>query len=382
MQVGKTDKALDPNTAKLAEKALASILSTEKFECSPQMTAFLRYVVEQTISGHQSRIKAFSVAVDALGKPNSFDPQNDPVVRVLAGRLRTALDVYADEHPDVPLVISMKKGSYIPIFSGPAVDIDVVTTTNTKQILNQQAKTDKDIGGSDDSVKNVYSEQSASATPNSTRSSLSNSDSNNTPTQGSVQNPSKALWNFNTLLQSFRTYKSRWTIAAMLFAVLGTIQISQFKNNSAPQLIAALPTTEAKPSYRGLTKPIEPCIFVSAVSSGNAFDDNLNTIVSGALANNDKIVVRRILKQDPNEKFWLEDYILSLTSFNLEEESRVNIQLIAATSGLVVHSSPVFLKEHIDDQLSSTALAKIIEAAESIVASNGPLFEHYNADPN
>jgi len=92
---------------------LKAILATEKFNSAPQMSAFLRYVVEQTAHGNQERIKAFSVAVDALGKPETFDPQNDPVVRVLASRLRASLAAYNEENPDAALQITMKVGSYV-----------------------------------------------------------------------------------------------------------------------------------------------------------------------------------------------------------------------------------------------------------------------------
>ena len=97
-------------------RALDVVLASNRFESSPQMSAFIRFVVEQTLAGHQNRIKAFTVAVDALGKADSFDAQNDPLVRVLAGRLRTALADYHEENPDSSVQISMAPGSYVPSF--------------------------------------------------------------------------------------------------------------------------------------------------------------------------------------------------------------------------------------------------------------------------
>lgn len=96
--------------------ALHAILSTDKFSASPQMSAFLRYVVEQTLLGNTRRIKAFTVGIEALGKPASFDPQTDPSVRVLAKRLRSSLDTYYLQNPDTLVFIEMKPGSYIPKF--------------------------------------------------------------------------------------------------------------------------------------------------------------------------------------------------------------------------------------------------------------------------
>lgn len=96
--------------------ALNGILTTDKFSASPQMSAFLKYVVEQTLLGNTRRIKAFTVGIEALGKSSSFDPQTDPSVRVLAKRLRSSLDVYYEQNPNTPIFIEMKPGSYIPKF--------------------------------------------------------------------------------------------------------------------------------------------------------------------------------------------------------------------------------------------------------------------------
>jgi hypothetical protein len=96
--------------------ALDGILTTDKFLASPQMSAFLRYVVEQTLIGNTRRIKAFTVGIEALGKPASFDPQTDPSVRVLAKRLRSSLDAYYVQNPDTKVFIEMKPGSYVPKF--------------------------------------------------------------------------------------------------------------------------------------------------------------------------------------------------------------------------------------------------------------------------
>jgi len=98
------------------EFALANILRSAKFAAAPQMSAFLNYVVKQTLAGNASRIKAYTVAVDALGKPETFDAQNDPSVRVLAKRLRSALDNYYLLNPETETIVEMKAGSYVPKF--------------------------------------------------------------------------------------------------------------------------------------------------------------------------------------------------------------------------------------------------------------------------
>jgi len=111
-----TEQAPSPVNDEDVSVALHAILTTDKFSASPQMSAFLKYVVEQTLLGNTRRIKAFTVGIEALGKSASFDPQTDPSVRVLAKRLRSSLNAYYEQNPDTTVFIEMKPGSYVPKF--------------------------------------------------------------------------------------------------------------------------------------------------------------------------------------------------------------------------------------------------------------------------
>jgi len=98
-------------------RCLAKLLATKPFLVSEQMSAFVTYVVSETLAGRADTIKSYTVAVDGLGKPDTFDPQSDPSVRVLAGRVRQALSHYysaAGKADDLRIII--KPGSYIPQF--------------------------------------------------------------------------------------------------------------------------------------------------------------------------------------------------------------------------------------------------------------------------
>ena len=55
--------------------------------------------------------------MEVFGKPESFDPRNDPIVRVQARRLRAQLArYYREEAPDSELSIDLPKGGYAPVF--------------------------------------------------------------------------------------------------------------------------------------------------------------------------------------------------------------------------------------------------------------------------
>src|SRR3546814_13536752 len=82
---------LDP--ARVREQ-LEHIQGSSEFLCSDRARRGRRYVVEETLAGRGDRIKAFSVAVAAFDRDETFDAQNDPIVRIEAGRLRRFLERY------------------------------------------------------------------------------------------------------------------------------------------------------------------------------------------------------------------------------------------------------------------------------------------------
>src|SRR5215471_10298924 len=110
-----------PELAKDAEeRALAQlnrILASKAFRQADRLKRFLSFVVGETLSGRSDRLKEFAVGVEVFGKDNSFDPRNDPIVRVQARRLRAQLArYYNEEGQDDDLVIELPKGGYAPIF--------------------------------------------------------------------------------------------------------------------------------------------------------------------------------------------------------------------------------------------------------------------------
>jgi hypothetical protein len=91
--------------------------ASEAFVRSPQLAAFLRFVVEAVLEGRSDRIKGYTIAVEVLRRDASFDPQSDPIVRVEATRLRRAIErYYAGAGADDPVIIDLPRGSYVPTF--------------------------------------------------------------------------------------------------------------------------------------------------------------------------------------------------------------------------------------------------------------------------
>ena len=97
--------------------ALETMLVSDVFRTSPQLGAFLRFVVEATLRGEGAHLKGYTIALEALGRGEDFDPQRDPIVRVEAGRLRRALQQYYAGPGATELVaVDLPRGRYIPRF--------------------------------------------------------------------------------------------------------------------------------------------------------------------------------------------------------------------------------------------------------------------------
>src|ERR1041384_8684879 len=91
--------------------------ASDVFASSPQLAAFLVFVVEAVLRGHGERLKGYTIGVEVLRRDTNFDPQIDPIVRVEATRLRRAIErYYAGPGADDSVVIDLPRGSYVPTF--------------------------------------------------------------------------------------------------------------------------------------------------------------------------------------------------------------------------------------------------------------------------
>ena len=116
----------EANPAEIREE-MARILSSPDFVASEQLSRFLEYVVEEALAGRADLLKERNIAVRALGRDTEFDPRLDSIVRVVAGKLRRALDhYYAKEGAGNPHRLVIPKGGYHPV-----VRAQVAETTET-----------------------------------------------------------------------------------------------------------------------------------------------------------------------------------------------------------------------------------------------------------
>jgi TolB-like protein/Tfp pilus assembly protein PilF len=96
---------------------LDRILASKTFQQVQRLKRFISFVVVETNEGRGDQLKEFVVGVQVFDKESSFDPRNDPIVRVQARRLRTRLATYyLEEGQNDEILIELPKGGYAAVF--------------------------------------------------------------------------------------------------------------------------------------------------------------------------------------------------------------------------------------------------------------------------
>ncbi|HEY2134475.1 MAG TPA: hypothetical protein VGH49_01225, partial [Xanthobacteraceae bacterium] len=97
---------------------LVRMTASDVFSASPQLVAFLNFVVEAALNGKSDRIKGYVIGVEVMRRPVNFDPHIDPIVRVEATRLRRAIErYYAGPGEADDVIIGIPLGGYVPVIS-------------------------------------------------------------------------------------------------------------------------------------------------------------------------------------------------------------------------------------------------------------------------
>jgi hypothetical protein len=108
---------------------LERLLTSPAFRGSKRLSAFLRFIVEQTLENGGAELKERTIGVQVFGRAPDYDTSSEPLVRVSAGDLRKRIAQYYHEAGrENELRIDLPTGSYHPVFHLPA-GIPVALTT-------------------------------------------------------------------------------------------------------------------------------------------------------------------------------------------------------------------------------------------------------------
>jgi hypothetical protein len=104
-----------PVTISRAEKeqAAAAVLRAGIVREHTNLHDLLTYLIQHSLADHPEPLKEFTIGVEALGKPEGYDPRLDSTVRVDISKLRTKLrEFYQTAGVTSPLRIEIPKGQY------------------------------------------------------------------------------------------------------------------------------------------------------------------------------------------------------------------------------------------------------------------------------
>ncbi|MCV9966890.1 adenylate cyclase [Pararhizobium sp. BT-229] len=114
------DEVRKPPCEEEIRAQLQRIVTSTEFPNVGRGAAFLSYIVEESLAGNANRIKGYSIALEVFKRDVSFT-QDDPVVRIQAGRLRRVLErYYLTAGRTDPIRIDIPKGGYAPVFTWSA----------------------------------------------------------------------------------------------------------------------------------------------------------------------------------------------------------------------------------------------------------------------
>ena len=96
---------------------VARIVASPEFQRAPRLRAFLEYVVERKLAGAPDDVTEVLIGHRVFGRPASYNPGEDSIVRTEARTLRQRLDRYfAGAGAGEPVLLEIPRGGYLPLF--------------------------------------------------------------------------------------------------------------------------------------------------------------------------------------------------------------------------------------------------------------------------
>jgi hypothetical protein len=124
----------------LFQQQLEKLLSTPHFTSSRRYPSFLRFVVNNALSGQTDLLKERILGVEIFGRDANYDTATDPIVRVTAVEIRKRVEQYYQEAGhDAEIRISLPAGSYVPQFFHPGkADVHVAEHSAAQSVTDAQ----------------------------------------------------------------------------------------------------------------------------------------------------------------------------------------------------------------------------------------------------
>jgi hypothetical protein len=102
----------------VVHQVLEKILGSKHFVNAYKKKQFLRLICNFYLEGRAHELNEHLLGYDVFGRDSSYNPSDDPIVRVCAHEIRKKLEVYyGSEGANDPIRLEIPAGSYQPVFT-------------------------------------------------------------------------------------------------------------------------------------------------------------------------------------------------------------------------------------------------------------------------
>jgi hypothetical protein len=106
-----------PITTEEKRHIVEQVLESKRFQRAPKLSDFFRHVCEKTLESGDASIREQDIGRSVYQRAEDYSPSADNIVRVEARNLRKKLDeFFIDEGKDLPIVVRIPRGAYVPQF--------------------------------------------------------------------------------------------------------------------------------------------------------------------------------------------------------------------------------------------------------------------------
>jgi hypothetical protein len=111
---------IEPDEIRLA---LERLLRSKYFINAQKKQKFVRLICDYYLEGRAQELNEHILGYDVFGRDSSYNPSNDPIVRVFAHEIRKKLEAYyANEGASDAVRLEIPAGSYQPVFTRQVVE--------------------------------------------------------------------------------------------------------------------------------------------------------------------------------------------------------------------------------------------------------------------
>jgi Malectin domain len=124
------------DAAKQREELVRRVASSVTFEKSPRLRAFFLHVCRCARENKSEEATEPQIAIYVYGRQPGYNPNEDNIVRSQARVLRMKLEHhFANEGKDEPVIITIPKGQYLPVFETRSKEAQVESPQPQPRIL-------------------------------------------------------------------------------------------------------------------------------------------------------------------------------------------------------------------------------------------------------